>query len=314
METRAHHILIGVFTVLVAVAAVAFAFWLGKMDRDRKFNLYDVVFEESVTGLSPGGAVQFNGIKIGEVQSLRLDPKDPRRVLARINVDTQAPIRKDTHARLIFTGVTGISVIRLTSGDDLNSPPLLPTSTQPVPIIVADPSPFNKLLADSGDIIVNTNETLVQVRKVFSDENISNLNRTLRNLEQSTQAVASQREDIARALRELSHASAQADTALTAATQVANNTNELLNTQGKQTMESARQSMVALERATTTLDKLLTDNRSQLDNGMKGLADLGPAISELRATLASLRQITRRLEDQPADFLLGRQPTREFKP
>lgn len=314
METRAHHILIGLFTVLVAAAAVLFALWLGKVDRDRKFNLYDVVFEESVTGLSRGGAVQFNGIRIGEVQSLRLDPQDPRRVLARISVDSQAPIRKDTHARLILTGVTGISVIRLTSGDNLDSPPLVPTAKQPVPVIVADPSPFNKLLADSGDIIVNVNETLIQVRKIFSDENVDNLHRTLRNLEQSTHAVAAQREEIAHALQELARASAQANAAMTTAAQVANNTNQLLNEQGKQTLESARQSMAALERSMATVDKLLNDNRGQLDSGMRGLADLGPAITELRATLASLRQITRRLEDRPADFLLGRERTREFKP
>lgn len=314
METRAHHILIGLFAVLVAAAAVFFALWLGKVDSDRKFNLYDVVFEESVTGLSRGGAVQFNGIKVGEVLDLRLDPKDPRRVLARIRVDSQAPVRRDTHARLILTGVTGISVIRLTSGSKLDSPPLVPTEQQPVPVIVADPSPFNKLLADSGDIIVNVNETLVQVRKIFSDENVANLNRTLRNLEQSTQAVAAQRDEISQALQELARASAQANAAMASATQVANSTNQLLNEQGKQTLDSARQSMVALEHSLTTVDKLLSENRGQIDSGMRGLADLGPAIAEMRATLTSLRQITRRLEDRPADFLLGREPTREFTP
>lgn len=314
METRAHHILIGLFTLLAAGAALLFALWLGKVDSDKHFNLYDVVFEEAVSGLSRGGGVQFNGIKIGEVVNLRLDPKDPRRVLARISVDSQAPIRKDTHARLVLTGITGISVIRLSSGDDVNSPPLVPTEKQPIPIIVADPSPINKLLADSGDIVVSLQELLVQTRKIFSEENVTNLSRTLRNLEQSTGAVAAQREDIARALRDLAQASQQANAALSDAARVASNTNALLNEQGKQTMDSARQSMAALERATATVDKLLSDNRNQLNNGMQGLNDLGPAITELRGVLASLRQIARRVEDRPADYLLGREPTREFKP
>ncbi len=36
METRAHHVLIGLFTVLVVGAALMFALWLGKSDADRQ--------------------------------------------------------------------------------------------------------------------------------------------------------------------------------------------------------------------------------------------------------------------------------------
>ena len=77
METRAHHVLIGLFTLLVVGAALMFALWLGKSDADRQFEVYDIVFQEAVSGLSKGGTVEFNGIKIGDVSSLRLDPQDP---------------------------------------------------------------------------------------------------------------------------------------------------------------------------------------------------------------------------------------------
>ena len=143
METRAHHILIGLFTVLVAAGVIGFALWLGKVDSGKRFEVYDIVFEEAVSGLSKGGSVQFNGINIGEVTNLRLDPKDPRRVLARVRVDSDAPIRADTHAKLVMTGITGISIIRLSSGDDPKSPKLQ-TDDDTVPTIVADPWPHNK--------------------------------------------------------------------------------------------------------------------------------------------------------------------------
>ena len=83
METRAHHVLIGLFTLLVVGAALMFALWLGKSDADRQFEVYDIVFQEAVSGLSKGGTVEFNGIKIGDVVSLRLDPEDAHRVIAR---------------------------------------------------------------------------------------------------------------------------------------------------------------------------------------------------------------------------------------
>lgn len=313
METRAHHVLIGLFTLLIVGTALAFALWLGKVDSDTQFDMYDVVFQEAVSGLSKGSTVEFNGIKIGEVSNLRLDPKDPRRVLARIRVDSEAPIRTDTRARLAPAGITGIYTIRLSSGDDPNSVELQPAAGE-VPTIVADPSPLSKLLANGEDVMVNVNELLMQARVLFSAENAASLGHTLTHLEQTTGALAAQREDMGRALRQLADASEQANVALAEATRMMNSTNRLIDTHGKETLESAQRSMAAFEQAMQAVDKLVNDNRGQLDSGMRGIADIGPALAELRRTLASLRGITRQLEDRPADYLLGLEPTKEFQP
>lgn len=313
METRAHHVLIGLFTLIVVGAALVFALWLGKIDSDRQFNMYDVVFQEAVAGLSKGSTVEFNGIKIGEVDSLRLDPKDPRRVLARIRVDSTAPIRTDTRARLTPAGITGISTIRLSSGDDPNSTELRPADGE-VPVIVAQPSPLSKLLADGEDVMFNVNELLIQARALFSAENAASIGRTLQHLEQTSGALAAQREDMGRALHQLALAGEQANTALAETAKMMNSTTRLLDSQGRQTLESAQRSMAALEQTMQAVNELVAANRGQFDNGMRGIADIGPTLTELRRTLASLRTITRQLEDRPADYLLGLEPTKEFQP
>lgn len=317
METRAHHVLIGLFTVLVVGAALAFALWLGKSDADRQFEVYDIVFQEAVSGLSKGGTVEFNGIKIGDVVSLRLDPEDAHRVIARVRVDSAAPVRSDTRARLVPAGITGLSMIRLTSGDDPNSTKLSADNNgdgDGVPRIIAVPSPFSQLLADGEDVVTNVNELMVQARALFSPDNVAAIGRTFDNLEQTTAALAAQREDVGAALKQITLASAAASTALAEATRVLGTANRLVETQGTQTLDSARDAMVAFERAMGSVDRLLADNRGQLDAGMRGLAEVGPAVAELRTTLASLRAITRQLEDRPADYLLGLEPTKEFTP
>ena len=86
METRAHHVLIGLFTVLIAVGALLFCLWLSKSRGDNDNNYYTIVFNEAVSGLTKGSAVQYSGIKVGDVVRLTLDPRDPRRVLARIRL------------------------------------------------------------------------------------------------------------------------------------------------------------------------------------------------------------------------------------
>lgn len=79
METRANHLLIGVFTLVVITAGIAFALWLNKTSADKEFDLYDIVFAEAVSGLNKGGIVEFNGIRIGEVVSLRFDEQDAKK-------------------------------------------------------------------------------------------------------------------------------------------------------------------------------------------------------------------------------------------
>jgi len=116
METRAHHVLIGLFTVIVVAGALLFGLFLAKSSVDREFKDYQVVFNEAVSGLSNGSSVQYSGIKVGDVISLRLDPKDPRRVLARIRLGGDTPVKEDTQAKLALTGVTGTSIIQLSGG------------------------------------------------------------------------------------------------------------------------------------------------------------------------------------------------------
>ena len=313
METRAHHVLIGLFTLLVVGAALLFARWLGKLDSDTQFHAYDIVFKEAVSGLSKGSTVEFNGIKIGDVSGLRLDPQDPHRVIARVRIDSAAPVRSDTEARLVPSGITGLSIIRLSSGNDAASTSLGNDDGE-VPIIIATPSPLSKLLSEGEDVVLNVNELLIQARALFSVGNVDSISRTLQNLEQATGTIASQREEIALVLRQAARTSEQAGLALTEATKLVGTANRLIDVQGEQTLQSAQRSMAAFEHAMLTVDKLISDNRMQLDSSVRGVAEIGPVLAELRDTLGSLRIITRQLENRPADYLLGLEPVKEFTP
>ncbi|MCE5232012.1 MAG: MlaD family protein [Mizugakiibacter sp.] len=313
METRAHHVLVGAFTLLVVFAALLFTLWLGKTRADREYAYYDIVFSEAVTGLSKGGMVQYNGIKVGEVAQLRLDPADPRKVLARIQVGAGTPVKQDTRAKLGLLGLTGVAFIQLTGGSP-GSPPLLATRAHPVPQIEADNSALAKLLSSSEDIVTTLNDILYRVRDVLSEDNIERIGRTLDHLDQATGAVAGEREDIRTLVQQLAQASRQLNAALSGVNGLARSSQQLLDGDGKATLESARAAMASLDRASANLDALLGQNRGALQSGVQGLSQLGPAIGELRDALQSLRRVTTRLEDNPAGFLLGRDHSKEFEP
>ncbi len=312
METRAHHVLIGLVTVLVVAGAMLFGLWLTKSSVDDAFKDYEVIFNEAVSGLSRGSPVQYNGIKVGDVTSLRLDPKDPRRVLARVRLSGDTPVKEDTQAKLTLAGVTGNSFIQL-SGGTPHSPELKGKDGK-LPVIVASPSPISRLLNDSSDLVTNINMLLHNATQMFSDSNIEHLSNTLANLDQTTGAFANQNGGISEAIAQLAQVGKQANATLAETQALMRNANGLLGTQGKQAIGSAEQAMQSLADSAATLNSLLQDNRQSIDDGAQGLNQLTPAIRELRETLNSLKGISRRLEADPGGYLLGRDNNKEFQP
>jgi phospholipid/cholesterol/gamma-HCH transport system substrate-binding protein len=306
METRAHHVLIGAFTLVVVALAVLFALWLGKTSLNRQYSYYDIVFTEAVTGLSKGSPVQYNGIQIGEVSQLKLDPKDPRKVLARIQVAADTPIKVDTRAKLGLLGLTGVAFVQL-SGGAPTSQPLMPTPDNPVPQIKSETSALSALLASGSDVVTSINGILDRLGKIISEQNVARINSTLKSIDQTTSTLAAERDDLRTLIREAAAASKQLNQTLAGA-------NQLVNGPGRQTLDHAAAAMASLQKTTQTLDELLTENQGSLQSGLRGVDQIGPALRELRSTLRDIHQITSQLQANPAGYLLGRDHATEFTP
>ncbi len=312
MEPRAHHVLIGLFTVIAVVVVSLFVLWLGKSPSDTQQKYYSVIFNEAVRGLSVGSAVQYSGIKVGDVVGLALDPRDPRKVLARIRVQGDVQIKQDTQARLSFTGITGNSIIEL-SGGSPDSRRLVAAEGED-PVIVATPSPIAKLLEQSDSTMADITELILRAKDVLSRENAQHLSKTVENIAQASGAIAGQSENFKVLVKELTAASKQANLALRQASLMMDNADALINNQGARTLDSVEQTAASLAKTSATIDQLLLDNQEALGGGMRGLNELGPALQELRKTLGSMSRIMRRLDDNPADYLTGREKIQEFEP
>jgi phospholipid/cholesterol/gamma-HCH transport system substrate-binding protein len=312
METRAHHIVIGLFTVLAVAGALLFALWLDKSSGDRDYAYYEVGFDRAVSGLAVGNEVLYSGIKVGDVVDLRLHPDDPRHVRARIRVFSDIPIRQDTRASLHLANITGSMSIQLHGGSPEN--PRLVGSQENPPLIVADPSPLSMLLADSETLAKNLNKLLGNAMLLFSEENIGRFGDILVNLEQTTGTLADQREEIVEAVVAFNRVGTETSDLLRELNRLSRNANSLFSREGRQTLDSAGAAIGALRDAAARLDGVLSENQASLSQGMKGLAEFGPAMRDLRAILGNLSRITRRLEDNPAGFFFGPDPIQEFSP
>jgi phospholipid/cholesterol/gamma-HCH transport system substrate-binding protein len=116
METRARYALIGLFMLAVIIASFAFVYWLENKGGFGERTAYQIRFGGSTSGLLVGSSVLFNGIRVGEVTGLGLDPEHPEQVVATIGVDPGTPIRSDTQVGIETQGLTGGAVVTLRGG------------------------------------------------------------------------------------------------------------------------------------------------------------------------------------------------------
>lgn len=315
METQARHALIGTFTLAVLALAVVFVVWLGKLRLNREWDEYDVVFTESVAGLSSGGAVEYSGIQVGDVRKLSLHPRDPKQVIARIRVNAGTPVKVDTKAKLAVTGITGLAVIHLFGGTEA-APVLTAKKGQEVPRIIAEESSLQKLLVSSEEVLANAQDVLARLSAALSDDNLDKISATLDHVEKITRTVADHDEEIGVAIKELAVASkslrrtiASTDKLVARMDKLAGSADQVLTGETKHTLESAR---LLAESATS----LIEENRQALTTfSNDDLAKVGSALRDLRAAVRALRELSDLLKEDPQSLLRGKKETpREHVP
>jgi phospholipid/cholesterol/gamma-HCH transport system substrate-binding protein len=307
METKANHVLIGAFTILVTVLAVIFALWAANYSSNKQWDKYEVVFSEAVTGLGTGGIVQYNGINVGEVTKLKLDPKDPRKVVAQIRLQADTPVKVDTKAKLAFIGLTGVAQIQLTGGLP-ESPRLLPTPDEPIPRIPTTPSALQNLSAAADDIVE-------RIRAILSDENVARISGTLDDIHQLSSSIAGQKEDIAALIRNLREVSINLNATLVKTQGSLDTIDRNVVKNLPAIIDKLDATLANLEQASKNANRVIGDNREAIsDFSQNGLGQVAPTLAELRTLARDLRRISSRLDRNPAGYATGRTHPEEFSP
>lgn len=304
METRAHHILIGLFTAMAGAGLMLFVMWMSQSVVDSDIKRYDILFREAVSGLSVGSIVQYSGIRVGDVEQLTLDPEDPRQVWARVRVAANTPVKTDTRARLALLNITGASGIELSEGTPQSA---FLGGNDSIPIIEAEPSPLTQLRVSSEELLVNVTTLVESANRLLSEENSAYVTRVLSNLDTVTTALAEEQQVLREGLQSLVIAGNDIS-------RLINTVEDLTLRHGDPILGNAGETLATMQRISVQLEAVVGENRDALNQGMQGIAELDPAMRELRATIFNLNSLVNRLGDDPAGFLLGGDNVREFEP
>lgn len=177
METRANYLLIGVFTLAVIAGVFGFAFWMqGGGGGERGY--YKIAFDGSVAGLRTGGAVMYNGIRVGEVAGLQLDPAQGNQVLVTIGLHKGVVVRPDTQIGLEYQGLTGIASLSLKGG---TGAPVPPGEKSNPPLLQAN--------GGNADVAQNARDVLRRLDQ-FIAENQAAFHSAMQNINTFTAALA----------------------------------------------------------------------------------------------------------------------------
>lgn len=296
MERNANYGLVGIASLLLVVGLVVFFVWLARLQFSQDYDVYDILFIGPVNGLSEGGEVHFNGIKVGEVTKIALDSRDPNRVIARTRITSDVPIREDSVATLEPQGITGVNFIQITAGT--TSKRLLKDTTPEgdIPVIRTQRSALSDLLQGGGTVLTRTIEALDRVNQVLSDENVKTFSAALSDVQAITAEARERKQIIADAQKALQ----SIDAAATEITELSRSTKGLVDGDGKRTLAELSDAAAELKAATrdarTMIGKLDGPTTEFADTG---LPQLTRAITSLQATAESLDRLVGEVEQSP---------------
>lgn len=294
-----NYTLVGIFVVVLAAVLTAGVLWLASGGAMRKhYDRFLAIEEESVAGLSVNAPVKYNGVDVGRIRIIALDPRNPQRVRLTLDIERGTPIKQDTLAVLKVQGLTGIAYIEL-SGGARNAPPLAVTPGELYPVIRTKPSLSARLETVLTTALLRLDHLSATVDAVFSDANRTAFSNTLANLAEVTHTLAQRKDSIDTGLRDAAktfqntaHITANLDPLIARIGRSA----EAVEKLGNQGAEASQHASKALDNLDGTVQRFNGDTAPALQS----------LLGELNALSTSLRRLSEQTERNPAEFLRGR--------
>jgi phospholipid/cholesterol/gamma-HCH transport system substrate-binding protein len=309
MERDAHYAAVGIATVALVAALIVFTIWLARLQFNNDYDIYDIVFSGPVNGLSEGGEVHFNGIRVGEVTDLNLDPKKGDQVIARVRLDGTTPVRVTSRAQLEPQGITGLNFVQITAGTEGSALLKDQYPENVVPVIQSQPSPIAELLSGSGTVLAQTVDALNRINRVLSDDNIRSFSTTLKNVETLSNELEARKGMFV----QLEQALTKANEAVTEYQLLGADARRLINTDGREAIANINKATADAQLAIASANRSVTSLERPLgDFAASGLPRLNQTIEELNDATSSLQSLIDEVRSSPRDFI-GRPATKELE-
>jgi phospholipid/cholesterol/gamma-HCH transport system substrate-binding protein len=313
MAEKRDQVFVGLFVLIAAAVLIGMVFAIsGAFGRTSK--TYHAYFPFA-GGLERGATVRYaGGPKVGRVEKLAIDPQNPARIDVVFSVQTDLPVKTDSHVKIMSVSPLGDNHLEVLPGGEQTAlaPPgfLLPSDTyldfNVLTAQINDLAPQAKLLIQSlNDRAADLKVTVDRVNELLSAENRANLSATLAGtrglieenrpqIKSTIQHLDSVSQKLEPLLQDLHKDSEEANQALT----------HLDAVLGENSAD-VRQSVIELRKSLTTL----TDISGRLDQTLDvNTENIDELLDNFRLVSQNLKEFTNTIKRRPYTLIRATNP------
>jgi phospholipid/cholesterol/gamma-HCH transport system substrate-binding protein len=305
METRAHYVAVGAFVLAVIVLGFVAAVSLGRIEFAQELSRYYIFFRGSVSGLSKGSLVQYNGITVGRVVDVRVDPDDLEKIQVTVEIDkTLVPIKTDARAYIDTNLLSGVATIQIRGGTS-EAKDLEPEPGHRYPVIAAGSSVFQRVSEAGPQLLDRLTVVVDNLNDLLNERNRTAIADSLQNVRTITDAFVAPSKEV----KELV---ANANATVLEMTKLLSHIDQSyadkggLKDQTSQALGDFDRLARNLVDTNRQLQQVLQENRPGLRDFTEGtLNQVGNLVGEMQRFIDGLSRFVTSVERDPARLLFG---------
>jgi phospholipid/cholesterol/gamma-HCH transport system substrate-binding protein len=299
MDRDANYVAVGAFVLLIVAMAVSFVFWYTDQQDKRTYQRYEIYFQGTVSGLTPGSPVRYLGVDVGKVVRIMLDPEQRKRVQVIADIDSAAPIDGRTLASLTLQGITGLLYIDLQQDRKATASAPLAQGLH-FPVIRSVPSDFDVLIGSLPALATHAIELVDRFNEVFSDKNVRAIGETLENARLASERLPATVHEIQGLVTDMRHASQEVQEAAVDLHGIASGAEPDI----KAVLSNVRHVTESLASTSEHLDRFVADNEPGISRFTgQSLPEFEQLLRESRSAANDFRDLSRALKQNPSQLL-----------
>ena len=299
MEREAKYAAVGAFVLLVIGMAALFVYWYADSRDARDYTRYEVYFDGSVSGLTRGSTVRYLGVDVGRVVAMRIDPRSATRVQVIVDIDSTAPVSKETVAELSLQGVTGLLYIDLL-GKVGTKRLSAAVPSERFPVIRSVRSNFDAFLATLPEVVSQASDVARRLNLMLSDANLRSVTRMVENLDLASRALPGTMLEINALAKDLRRMSSD----LTSVAATLRTTADDTGPEVTATLRRVRVVADNLASTTAKLDQAIQDNSADVRGFARdGLPEFERLLRDSREAAAEVQALARSLREDPSQLI-----------
>ncbi|MDI1310497.1 MAG: MlaD family protein [Methylotenera sp.] len=290
--------------LILGAMLIAGILWIASGGINQKnYDTYLAIADESVAGLSINALVKYNGVEVGRVSNISLDPVNPQRVRLLLAIMNGTMIKKDTLATLKTQGLTGIAYVEL-SGGATDSPLLVAIGGAPYPEIKMIPSLSTRLENLLSTVATKLDHLSGSFDGINSPENVKAFSSALTDISTVAHTIALRKDSIDTGIKHAASTFANADQAskkLDSLLLDVEKSVKAVQLMANDTANASREVGSAAKMVGNDAHEFISETTPEIRH----------LITELNDLSTSLRGLSEQTERNPAGFIAGPSPVPE---